>query len=440
VKKALQHPDLSSYEVLILYKYTQDKVIDQNKQKLMSKKKQKIKDAEGKENNTTAVKNHRARRANATPLANITVDTEASLVSDVTTTVNDECSQFSSSHTARTGSRATLTTAASPRKTSSFLQRKQLSSTGRRTPKQKQDFEKEKRIIYDIRSEAYGWAAREATENQKEPKSRHKSAAYCARQASARFDIEVKPYTVRLMLRDSSTDLHLPGPGMAIGSEAYAMVGHSVLSKAALTQLNGGAELKENEIIAMISNLVKGNARQRISIPWNLWRKIKAANAVVLELTKEQHVELRRQMWTTVCNLKLWYNSWEYFCIEYGFGIDDGTDHVKFTEEQRRRIANMDETKFSMDGADGGIGGRPANSITIANITRSGTRCNKASMRSTLVCGYDAAVEPLPVHVMFSSNAQEDNFVIDYRWIAAMPKIQGIFGHESVNEYCIALK
>jgi hypothetical protein len=113
VKKALQHPNLSFYEVLILCKCTQDEDIDRNKQKLISKKKRKIKDADGKENSRTAVKNHRVRQANATPLANITVDTEASLVSDVTTTVNDDCSQFIISDNASTGSRATLTTAAS---------------------------------------------------------------------------------------------------------------------------------------------------------------------------------------------------------------------------------------------------------------------------------------------------------------------------------------
>jgi hypothetical protein len=153
--------------------------------------------------------------------------------------------------------------------------------------------------------------------------------------------------------------------------------------------------------------LVKDNERQRISRPRNLWRKIKAANAVVLELSKEQQVKLRHKIWMTVHNIELWYDSWESFCIGYGFGIDDVTGRVKFTEEKKRRIANMDETKFSIDGADGGIGGRPANSITIANITRSGTGCNKVSMSSTLICGYNAAGEPLPVRVMFSSDAQE---------------------------------
>jgi hypothetical protein len=54
---------------------------------------------------------------------------------------------------------------------------------------------------------------------------------------------------------------------MAIGEKAYATIEHAVLSKVALKQLNDGDELKENDIISMISNLVKENSRQRISSP-----------------------------------------------------------------------------------------------------------------------------------------------------------------------------
>jgi hypothetical protein len=50
------------------------------------------------------------------------------------------------------------------------------------------------------------------------------------------------------------------------------------------------------------------------------------------------------------------------------------TGHVVFSGEQKRRICNMDETsKFSTDGSDGGIGGRPANLVTISDTTRAGT-------------------------------------------------------------------
>jgi hypothetical protein len=105
-------------------------------------------------------------------------------------------------------------------------------------------------------------------------------------------------------------------------------------------------------------------------------------------------------------NLKDWFERWEAFCIEYGFGDDDGTVHVVFSEEQKRRICNMDETKFSTDGSDGGIGGRPANSVTISDTARSGTGTNKSSLSSTLMCGSNTAGKPLYVHVMFSFDAQ----------------------------------
>jgi hypothetical protein len=138
-------------------------------------------------------------------------------------------------------------------------------------------------------------------------------------------------------------------------------------------------------------------------------------------------------------NLKDWCDRWEAFCIEYRFGDDDGTGHVVFSEEQKRRICNMDETKFSTDGSDGGIGGRPANSVTISDTTRAGTGTSKSSLSSTLMCGSNGAGEPLHVHVMFYSDAQEENYSIDYRWIANFPHVQGVFGHEDAHKYCTQL-
>jgi hypothetical protein len=102
-------------------------------------------------------------------------------------------------------------------------------------------------------------------------------------------------------------------------------------------------------------------------------------------------------------------------------------------------ICNMDKTKFSTDGSDGGIGGRPANSATISETTRAGTSTNKSSLSSTLMCGSNVAGDPLHVHVIFSSDDQEENYSIDYRWITDFPGVQGIFGHEDVHEYCTQL-
>jgi hypothetical protein len=177
----------------------------------------------------------------------------------------------------------------------------------------------------------------------------------------------------------------------------------------------------------------------RITIPRNLWRNLKAETAICLELSREVQVKMRHQMWTAATNLGDWHDYFESFCIEYGFGDDGGGGKVVFTDDQKRHILNMDETKFSMDGSDGENGGRPAKSITIAGTTISGTATNKASLSSTLMCGSTAAGEPLPIHAMFLSDAQEENMVVDYRWIADFPRVQGRYGHNLVAEYCTQL-
>jgi hypothetical protein len=92
--------------------------------------------------------------------------------------------------------------------------------------------------------------------------------------------------------------------------------------------------------------LLKGSTVMNIPRPRHLWRKIKTQNSVILELSKEQQSELRRQMWTTVKNLDKWYDRWQSFCLEFGFADDDGQGGITFPEEQKRRIVNMDETKF----------------------------------------------------------------------------------------------
>jgi hypothetical protein len=144
-------------------------------------------------------------------------------------------------------------------------------------------------------------------------------------------------------------------------------------------------------------------------------------------------------MWTTEVNLKDLFDRWEAFCIEYGFGDDDGTGQVVFPEEQKRRIFNMDKTTISAGGSDGGIGGRPANSVTISDTPRAGTGTTNSSLSSTLMCGSNTAGKPLPVHVIFSSDAQEENYSIDCHGIADFPRVQGVFGHEDVHEYCTQL-
>jgi hypothetical protein len=157
---------------------------------------------------------------------------------------------------------------------------------------------------------------------------------------------------------------------------------------------------------------------------------------VILELSKEHQSELRRQMWTTVKILDEWYSRWQSFCLEFDVGGSYGKGDTVFSGEQKRRIVDMDEMKFSTDGSDRGIGGRPANSITLLGVARVRTSINKASMSGTFMCGSDATGEALHVHVMFSSDAQEENYKVDAIWLADFPHVVARFGNEEDQWFC----
>jgi hypothetical protein len=67
------------------------------------------------------------------------------------------------------------------------------------------------------------------------------------------------------MMRRGDTELQRPGPTCVIGDDAFSTIQHTVLSKIFLTQMNGDAELKENDLVSCIRNL-----GTRIRSPRNL--------------------------------------------------------------------------------------------------------------------------------------------------------------------------
>jgi hypothetical protein len=69
-------------------------------------------------------------------------------------------------------------------------------------------------------------------------------------------------------------------------------------------------------------------------------------------------------------------------------------------------------------------------------VARVGTAVNKTSMSITLVCGSNAEGEALPIHVVFSSDSQEENYQVDARWLAEFPRVRASFGHDDEEELC----
>jgi hypothetical protein len=78
----------------------------------------------------------------------------------------------------------------------------------------------------------------------------------------------------------------------------------------------------------------------------------------------------------------------------------------------------MEETNLSLDCSDGQFGGRPALTISVRGVNRPGTAQNKSGLSSTLICGSNSAGEPLPLHAMFLSEAENDeNFQVRSDWL-----------------------
>jgi hypothetical protein len=156
----------------------------------------------------------------------------------------------------------------------------------------------------------------------------------------------------------------------------------------------------------------------------HLFNKITVANAALLDLSKKETIELQRQIWTTHTNLNDWFDSWEAFLVSQGFATEifseDGTGVV--LEDLKRRIINVNETNLSLDGSDGGCGGRPGCTIMIKHCSRPGTAQNKSSVSSSLMCGSNAAGEAMPMHIMFSSDAKEEaNHAVNASLIIDLP-------------------
>jgi hypothetical protein len=166
-----------------------------------------------------------------------------------------------------------------------------------------------------------------------------------------------------------------------------------------------------------------------------LFKKIKRENAALLDLSKEQVIEMRRLLWTTPENLNNWFDEWGLFCVSKGFATRTDQGEVIFSETQKRRIINIDETNLSLDGSDGGRGGRPACTITIKHCQRPGTAQNKVGLSSSLMCGSNAAGEAMPLHVMFSSKAEEENMAVKLSWVAGLPTVSEQFGHDEVQTF-----
>jgi hypothetical protein len=229
------------------------------------------------------------------------------------------------------------------------------------------------------------------------------SAASACHEATEKFGIQVLPDTVRKLIKTDNITVTKSGPKGDLSDEQFRAISDALMSYVAIAQSNGDFEKKNSFLESLLQKCC-------------------------------------RSFWTTYSNLNDWFNAWEQFVLEKGFASKNAEGSVEFSKEQCKRIINMDETKFSVDGSDGGVGGRPSLSFTVKGLCRPGTATNKSSMTCTLMCGSNADNEPLPLHIMFASKAtDEQNFTVSADWVTNLPRVKVQFGHEEEKEFCASL-
>ena len=166
----------------------------------------------------------------------------------------------------------------------------------------------------------------------------------------------------------------------------------------------------------------------------DLARKLKRDTADQFVVAKANVVDHRRLMWTTAYNLNVWFDTFKDTLIDLGFGRvknpgEDAEGEVVFFEGQKRRIINLDETDGSLDDTTGQRGGRPPMTFLAQDVSGGGTAVNKSGYSSTVICGSNAAGEPLPPHFQLKTTAQNElNQRIGVDWIANAKNVVAQFG------------
>ena len=116
-------------------------------------------------------------------------------------------------------------------------------------------------------------------------------------------------------------------------------------------------------------------------------------------------VEERGLLWTTYDNLHTWFMSFKEFCFKFKFATPNCNGDAVFLPETLRRVANVDETDFSLDGIDTQAGGRPAMSYRDPHLPMIMRLVAKSSLKCTCIFGSTATGEPIPVHHQLPTSA-----------------------------------
>jgi hypothetical protein len=167
----------------------------------------------------------------------------------------------------------------------------------------------------------------------------------------------------------------------------------------------------------------------------DLTRKLQRDTADQFEVGKANITEARRVQWTTAYNLNIWFSTFKELLIHLEFAREklageDVLGELFFEPDQLRRIINIDETDGSIDDTTGQRGGRPPITFVAPDVSGGATAVNKSGYSSTIICGSNAAGEPVPPHFQLKTLAKtEEREKMSIDWFAGTKNIVAQFGY-----------
>ncbi len=138
-------------------------------------------------------------------------------------------------------------------------------------------------------------------------------------EASDQFQLDVKAYAVRKILKRNGNTVSKPGSKGTFSEKDLNTREVAILSFLALLQANFHKKKKTDNIISVVQKIVRklGNGR-KLNDAASFWHRMQGSLVVHLDLDAESVIKIRHQFWAIYPNISLWYDVWEEFVFRKG--------------------------------------------------------------------------------------------------------------------------
>ena len=289
------------------------------------------------------------------------------------------------------------------------------------------------RVNNKMLKDNYKMAFKEACILYSNERENGKSAQQCCDEVGKKYNTTISKRTVQHYVQHNKAgESPRKGPDGGISPDIFKILVQAYESYVRIKQINAEtAENSRNLLSKRVNNAMNTGKTNDC-----LFQRIQRHCTAQFTASVSDRAEERRLKWTTYANIKMWFDSFDRFLVEFGFGslMEDGSVFV--SDEQKARILNVDETALLMDGTMQNKGGRPTVTFFNGSLPVLGAVTSKTSQSTTMITGSNALGEVIPPHFQFSTTAKSsDREKLRLETVRFMKDVRGKFGHDVEKKF-----